>query len=96
MKKITTIATALALSTLASAAFAQGATGNMNAPSMNSTGTGVTQPGTSSTGQAVDRPHTSGSMGTTGSATTGNNANSGMGSNSATSPQTKGGNGGAH
>jgi hypothetical protein len=71
MKHTATIAAAAALMAISTGAFAQG---NMNAPTPNSTGTGVIVPGTTSTGRATDVPQAiigqpDRSPGTTGSAT---------------------------
>ncbi len=56
MKKLALAAALIGFT--ATAAFSQGATGNMNAPQPSSTGAGINQPGTTSTGAAVDRQTT--------------------------------------
>jgi hypothetical protein len=81
MRRIILAATIIGLS--AGGALAQTG-GNMNAPTPNSAGTGITKPGTTSTGVAVDRPTTGSAVAPrpTGSEA-GNNANSISGTNAA-------------
>jgi hypothetical protein len=69
MKKIILAATVLTL--VSGSAFAQGATGNMNAPQPSSDGRGVNVPGTTSTGTAVDRSDMKGGMTNNGLTTNG-------------------------
>jgi hypothetical protein len=73
MKKI--ILAAAVLTLVSGSAFAQGATGNMNAPQPSSDGRGVNVPGTTSTGTAVDRSDMKGGMTNSGTTTTTGNSN---------------------